>query len=232
MPPNIEDVDIVNAERDASPDEFRDYDPNNTFDRVYSGVHEQQQRGQLTEEAEGRPLEAVETRASGRTSSSNGSTRSFESIRAGTSSQPNTVRRTSTVIQPTDTQIGRYLERHPTAIERMETHRLQHQNTVGSTGVRSRKSKTLPPFGGSKPYPPMLPEQEEYVVEFDGHEDPLHAQNWPVKTKTIIAIILIFDSLTATFTSSVFSNAATPVGKEFHVGREVTTLGTSLFVLG
>ena len=233
MPPNIEDVDIANAERDASPDAFRDYDPNDTFERFYSGLHEQQRGEEPTEGAEGRPLEAVETQASGHSSSSSSdSSHAFQSIRGGTSSRPDAMHRASTVIQPTESQIGRYLERHPTAIERIETHRLQHQTTVGSTGVRSRKSKTLPPFGGSKPYPPMLPEKEEYVVEFDGYDDPLHAQNWPNNTKTLIAVILVFDSLTATLSSSIFSNAAPAVGREFHVGREVTTLGTSLFVLG
>jgi DHA1 family multidrug resistance protein-like MFS transporter len=36
----------------------------------------------------------------------------------------------------------------------------------------------LPEFGGGKPYPPPLPEREEYVVEYDGKDDPLHPQNW------------------------------------------------------
>jgi DHA1 family multidrug resistance protein-like MFS transporter len=37
---------------------------------------------------------------------------------------------------------------------------------------------------------------------------------------------------TVTFASSVFSNATVPTAKLFHVSTEVTTLGTSLFVLG
>jgi len=43
---------------------------------------------------------------------------------------------------------------------------------------------------------------------------------------------MIFDALAATFASSVFSPASTAVGDHFGVGREVTVLGTSLFVLG
>lgn len=73
------------------------------------------------------------------------------------------------------------LDRHPTALQRIQTHRLQHLNTVGSSGVRSRA--ILPKFGDNKPYPPMLPEKEVYVVEFEGHDDPLHAQNWTTKRK-------------------------------------------------
>ncbi|KAF2769530.1 MFS multidrug transporter [Teratosphaeria nubilosa] len=126
-----------------------------------------------------------------------------------------------------------YLDRHPTAIKRIQDFRLQHSQTVGSSRfVGDIDLSTLPPFGGGKPYPPTLPEREEYVVEFDGHNDPAHAQNWPMKTKLSIASILILDSLAATFASSVFSPASTAVGAHFAIGREVVTLGTSLFVLG
>lgn len=79
----------------------------------------------------------------------------------------------------------RDLERHPTAISRIQTHRSQHASTVGRT-VRSRESrKPLPEFGAGKPYPPPLPEQEEYVVEFCGPTDPLHPQNWDMKKKCV-----------------------------------------------
>jgi DHA1 family multidrug resistance protein-like MFS transporter len=50
--------------------------------------------------------------------------------------------------------------------------------------VKSRESrKPLPEFGAGKPYPPPLPEQDEYVVEFDGPDDPLHPMNWPIRKK-------------------------------------------------
>ncbi|KAH9827293.1 Major Facilitator Superfamily [Teratosphaeria destructans] len=126
-----------------------------------------------------------------------------------------------------------YLDRHPTAIKRIQDHRLHHCHTVGSArSVGDVDLSTLPQFGGGKPYPPTLPEREEYVVEFDGHDDPAHAQNWPLRTKLTIAAILILDSLAATFASSVFSPASTAVGAHFHIGRDVVRLGTSLFVLG
>lgn len=78
---------------------------------------------------------------------------------------------------------GRDLERHPTELSRIETHRSQHSGTVGRS-LRSRESRRpLPAFGGGKEYPPPLPEREEYVVEFDGPDDPLHPQNWTMKKK-------------------------------------------------
>jgi MFS transporter, DHA1 family, multidrug resistance protein len=79
----------------------------------------------------------------------------------------------------------RDLERHPTALSRIQTSRTQHSATVGRT-LKSRESrKPLPEFGGGKPYPPQLPDEEDYVVEFDGPHDPLHPQNWPMKKKYV-----------------------------------------------
>lgn len=79
------------------------------------------------------------------------------------------------------------LERHRTAtshaLSRIETQRLQHQLTVGES-VKSRASRTpLPRMGANKDYPPPLPDREDYVVEFDGPEDPLYPQNWELGTK-------------------------------------------------
>ena len=77
----------------------------------------------------------------------------------------------------------RDLERHPTALSRIETHRTQHSQTVGRTITSRQSKKPLPNFGGGKEYPPQLPAQEEYVVEFDGPDDPLHPQNWTLRKK-------------------------------------------------
>ncbi len=76
----------------------------------------------------------------------------------------------------------------PTQISRLESQRLQHIQTVGSTPGSHHDNKadvaSLPGFGGGKPYPPTIPaEREAYVVDFDGPEDPLHPMNWSSKTK-------------------------------------------------
>merc|ERR1712000_159331 len=128
------------------------------------------------------------------------------------------------------------LERHPTELSRIHTARSQHQSTVGS-GIRSRTStraekKPLPPFGAGKAYPPPLPAQEEYVVEFDGPQDPLHAQNWPLRKKALTAAMLGYTTMTSAFTSSVFSAATMTVSQIYGVGTEVGLLGTTFYVLG
>jgi DHA1 family multidrug resistance protein-like MFS transporter len=88
-------------------------------------------------------------------------------------------------LQSRNTEVD--LERQRTntsqALSRIETQRLQHSMTVGES-IKTRPSKLpLPAFGGGKPYPPQLPNREDFVVEFDGPDDPLYPQNWPLKTK-------------------------------------------------
>jgi DHA1 family multidrug resistance protein-like MFS transporter len=119
------------------------------------------------------------------------------------------------------------LERHATAMSRIQTQRSQHSGTVGAS-VKSRQSrKPLPAFGAGKAYPPALPDREEYGVD-----DPLHAQNWTLKKKIFTAAILGFTTLTSAFGSSIFSAATRVVATQFGVGVTVGVLGTSFYVLG
>jgi DHA1 family multidrug resistance protein-like MFS transporter len=133
---------------------------------------------------------------------------------------------------PTQRDTGGDLERHETALSRIHTQRSQHSQTVGAS-LRSRTSrKPLPAFGAGKPYPPPLPEREAYVVEFDGHDDPMHAQNWPMKKKLVTAAMLGFTTLTAAFGSSIISSATGAIAQIYGVSSVVATLATSLYVLG
>lgn len=97
------------------------------------------------------------------------------------SSSGDSLSRRPTAMSRVPTQ--RDLERHPTELSRIQTGRSQHSNTVGRSTKSRRPSAPLPAFGAGKPYPPMLPAMEGYVVEFDGPDDPLHAQNWPLREK-------------------------------------------------
>ncbi|KAI9841007.1 MAG: hypothetical protein M1837_001082 [Sclerophora amabilis] len=124
------------------------------------------------------------------------------------------------------------LERNPTALSRIHTQRTQHSATVGRDFKSRESRKPLPSFGGGKPFPPVLPEREEYVVEFDGEHDPLHAQNWPMKKKVGTGVMLGFWTLVAAFGSSIFSSATQAVAANFGVSMEVGLLGLSLYVLG
>jgi DHA1 family multidrug resistance protein-like MFS transporter len=70
------------------------------------------------------------------------------------------------------------------------------------------------------------------LIEWDGPDDPENPMNWPASKKWIVTIALGMMTFCVTFASSVFSNATVPVAELYGVSTEVTTLGTSLFVLG
>ncbi|KAK9314563.1 major facilitator superfamily domain-containing protein [Lipomyces starkeyi] len=90
----------------------------------------------------------------------------------------------------------------------------------------------LPPFGRGKPFPPMLPNREAYVVEYDGPNDPDHPQNYPLSKKIRVMSILGFCTFSIAFGSSIFSSATIVVAEKFHVSTLVAIIGTSLYVLG
>lgn len=154
---DIVDRELLDAERDASP---------NRFDSLA-----QRRRSDGT---------------AGLTHTTSGS-----SAASSSSSEDGSIREIAVTRAPTAIDLERpHLERHPTALSRINTARSQHSGTVGF-GAKSRSStwksresrRPLPNFGAGKPFPPLLPDREEYVVEFDGPDDPLHAQNWPLKKK-------------------------------------------------
>ncbi|KAK3320921.1 major facilitator superfamily domain-containing protein [Cercophora scortea] len=127
---------------------------------------------------------------------------------------------------------SRDLDRHPTALSRIQTQRSQHSATVGRDPKSRESRKPLPEFGAGKPYPPPLPDREGYVVEFDGPDDPLHAQNWPLRKKLLTAAMLGYTTMTAAFGSSIFSSATRSIAAQFEVSVTVGLLGVSLYVLG
>ena len=95
---------------------------------------------------------------------------------ASSSSRDSDIRRPSAMSRLSTQQ---NLERHPTTLSRIQTGKSQHSHTIG-TAIRSRTSTRqakipIPNFGAGKPFPPDLPDREEYVVEFDGPEGKLPA---------------------------------------------------------
>lgn len=209
---------MVRAERGASPDRFKSWDPNDEFFKRYHNLSYEQKEALHHQANFTKP---TDDDAETESTSSGSSSSELESVRTARMSRTETNR------------INRS-ETHPEALSRIETHRTQHSGTVGSrtTSRKSTKQGPLPEMGAGKPFPPPLPDKEEYVVEFDGVHDPRHAQNWPMKKKLLIGAILAFDALSATMGSSIFSAATRGLTETFQVGQEVATLGTSLFILG
>lgn len=62
-------------------------------------------------------------------------------------------------------------------LTRINTYRLQQKTTVGSVRGLTPREQWLA-MGAGKEHPPLLPDSEAYVVEFDGADDPIHPYNW------------------------------------------------------
>ncbi|KAI9804423.1 MAG: hypothetical protein M1825_001322 [Sarcosagium campestre] len=73
---------------------------------------------------------------------------------------------------------------------------------------------------------------ESNVIEWNGPDDPLHPWNWTRSKKWLITWVYALLSFTSMYASSTFSTAIKATAKLYGVSGEVTTLGTSLFVLG
>lgn len=76
---------------------------------------------------------------------------------------------------------------HQTELDRIATHHLLHSSTVGSTYRQRthRSSEIKETLGGGKLLPTSTFRVEDFLVEFDGPEDSLHAHNWPLKKKWV-----------------------------------------------
>ncbi|KAL4796705.1 bicyclomycin resistance protein [Aspergillus venezuelensis] len=87
-------------------------------------------------------------------------------------------------------------------------------------------------MGGGKLMPSALPDASDYVVEFDGLDDPAHPFNWNFSSKVYISLISCLGTLTASFTSAIFAPGTSSASAQFNISSEVGTLGTTLYVLG
>lgn len=155
---DAEDREVIRNERDASPERFNSYAGPAQREPLDRRITE----GGRDSDAESVELQEIRTQNQAR----------------GPLSRRDTVGSSYSLARTETERINR-AERHPGALDRIETHRTQHSHTIGSgrelVGSLSRRStankaKPLPNFGAGKPFPPPLPEQEEYVVEFDGHD--------------------------------------------------------------
>ncbi|QKX53842.1 uncharacterized protein TRUGW13939_00922 [Talaromyces rugulosus] len=73
---------------------------------------------------------------------------------------------------------------------------------------------------------------QHQIVGFEGPADPLHPHNWSLARRVWVTFTLALFNLIVTISSSIFGTAQNEVSKEFNVSRELTVLGTSLFLVG
>lgn len=73
---------------------------------------------------------------------------------------------------------------------------------------------------------------EADLVNFDGPDDLYHPLNWPFRKKVITTLLYGLLTMSATWASSAYSAGTKQIAKEFNVGTQVSTLGTTLFLFG
>lgn len=79
---------------------------------------------------------------------------------------------------------------------------------------------------------PATPEKkDQFLVEFDGPNDPDNPKNWTAKRRWAITISMGLMVFTVTFASSIFSVNLGVVQQKFNVEIVTATLGVALFVL-
>ncbi|KAJ5625527.1 bicyclomycin resistance protein [Penicillium lagena] len=101
------------------------------------------------------------------------------------------------------------------------------------TAVISTSPMDEKPFiGAGKPFPPPIIDPEQYIVDFNGDDDPTNPLNWNFSVKLYISVIVCLGTFVVSFSSAAFAPGITGASKYFAVSSEVATLGTTLYVLG
>nr|POF04486.1 efflux pump atb [Quercus suber] len=75
-------------------------------------------------------------------------------------------------------------------------------------------------------------ESKEFEVQFDGDSDPLSPKNKTALRKWCIVLIGSSCALCVTCASALYTSTYRQLEQEFHVSREVATLGLTTFVVG
>lgn len=107
---------------------------------------------------------------------------------------------------------------------------LQPVATAPIKRTRSGQDYLLGPGRGLPPF--LEGEHDQYLVEMTGDDDPANAKSWPFRRKMVTAAVLGYDTLVASWGSSVYSAAVTPVSTVFGVGRVTALLGLTLYICG
>ncbi|KAL3466899.1 bicyclomycin resistance protein [Aspergillus heterothallicus] len=102
-----------------------------------------------------------------------------------------------------------------------------------------KHQQSMTRMGAGKKIPPLLSNADDYVVEFEGPDDPAHPLNWTSRVKrspsahrVYNATVACLGTLVVSFTSAIFTPGTSAASETFNVGREVGILGTTLYVLG
>ncbi|KAL2316488.1 MFS family membrane transporter [Schizosaccharomyces pombe] len=74
--------------------------------------------------------------------------------------------------------------------------------------------------------------EDQYLVTWDGPDDPLNPRNWSHSYKWWIVIQVSVITIVVTFASSVYSSGIIDIASELHSSIPVSTLGSCTFLVG
>lgn len=77
-----------------------------------------------------------------------------------------------------------------------------------------------------------MPSSENYLVEFEGPDDPLNPLNWSFQKRAYTTLMYAVCTFGPQSASSIYSASTDQIASEFGVSTEVSTLGVSLFLFG
>lgn len=75
-------------------------------------------------------------------------------------------------------------------------------------------------------------ERKEFEVKFDGEDDPMNPKCKPTWRKWTIVLIGSFCSLCVTCASALYTSTYEQMMPEYHISREVATIGLTTYVCG
>ncbi|KAK5113216.1 hypothetical protein LTR62_003552 [Meristemomyces frigidus] len=93
-------------------------------------------------------------------------------------------------------------------------------------GEKQGRNPSSPPAGDE------IDPEKEFEVQFDGDADPLSPRNKSNARKWLIVIILAASSLCVTCASASYTSTYPQMEREFHVSRELATVGLTTYVCG
>lgn len=87
-------------------------------------------------------------------------------------------------------------------------------------------------MGKAKPFPGNIGDEDPYLVDFEGPDDPMHPYRWPLGKKLRASFALGLTTASVAFGSAIYAPAIFQIADHFQVSVEVATLGVALYVLG
>ncbi|KAG9027763.1 hypothetical protein FRB95_007395, partial [Tulasnella sp. JGI-2019a] len=107
----------------------------------------------------------------------------------------------------------------------------QEDSTTDDITVIEKRELDQVEAPGEPPFPEELA-KSEYLVKWDGPDDPENPKNWSVLKRSYITAVAGLLVLNATFSSSAPAGVIGQLTERFHLVEETQVLTISLFVAG